>query len=352
MRIGVFSKVGSSGGSEFRCAEMCNAIIKEGHEAFFLCENNLNNKIRAYCNPSVIIYEDVLGDTGKNLSRLYEMDTILVVNSDSQTFSVDDYWEGRTDKHKYYVDLTKIKQFSILYNYVIGPATKLTTIRSKCQDVRIITANKMWFDDITNKAKFEYIRHYPRLHLESPINPNLIANEKTISNKIRIGRHSKAHDCKFNTEYTNLIIRINEKFQDKVTWDFLGVSSSRSNSLENIPNVTTRPEFSIEVGNYLNNIDIFVFFVDWSRDEPWSRSVAEGMMSGCPIIANNRAGNKDQIIHGNTGYLCNTINDFYKYLCILLENQELRVQMGKNSRIFSMQFTSDKIIKKFIDFIK
>jgi hypothetical protein len=352
MRIGIFSKVGSSGGSEFRCAEMCNAIIKTGHEAFFLCENNLNDKIRAYCSPNVTIYEDVLGDTGKNLPKLYEMDTILVINSDSQTFSTDDYWEGRTEKHKHHVDLTKIKQFSILYNYVIGPVTKLTTIRSKCPDVRIITANKMWFDDITNQVKFEHIRHYPRLHLESPINPNLVTDEKTTSHKIRIGRHSKAHDCKFNTEYINLIIRTNEKFKDRIAWDFLGVSPSRSNGLENIPNITIRPEFSISVGDYLRGIDIFVFFVDWSRDEPWSRSVAEGMMSGCPVIANNRAGNKDQIIHGNTGYLCNTINDFYRYLSNLIENQELMQQMGRNSRTFSMQFTSDKIIKKFLDFLK
>jgi len=351
MRIGIYSKVGSSGGSEFRCAEMCNAILNEGHESFLLCENDLNDKIRAYCNPKVTIYEDVLGKTGKNLPRLYEMDSILIINSDSQTFSRDDYWEGRTDKHNHHVDLTKIKQFTILYNYVIGPATKLTTIRAKCPDVRIITANRMWFNDITNQIKFENIRHYPRLHLESPINPNLITDKKTPSDKIRIGRHSKAHGCKFNEEYINLIIRINEKFQDKVVWDFLGVPSSRSNGLDNIPNATTRQEFSITVGEYLQNIDIFVFFVDWSRDEPWSRSIAEGIMSGCPVIANNRAGNKDQIIHGNTGYLCNTINDFFRYLCILIENHELRAQMGRNSRIFSMQFTSDKIIRKFLDFI-
>ena len=50
------------------------------------------------------------------------------------------------------------------------------------------------------------------------------------------------------------------------------------------------------VRDFLDQLDVFLFFPEWSREEPWSRVVAEAMVSGCPIIALDRGGTKDQVL--------------------------------------------------------
>jgi len=342
MKIGIFSKLGASGGSEFRAAEMANSLVRAGHETYIFCESKINEKVRATCIEKVQILEEIFTKTEK----LYEVDSILIINTDSYNFSKLEYWEGKK------VDLTKIKQLVILYNFVLDPSKHLPTINTKCSDVRIITANKHFFNEISTQSRFNEIRHYPRICLESPIDPDKVLSEKTKSDKIRIGRHSKSISYKFNKEMLLLIQKINEKYKDKVSWDFLGVDGENAKELDSIPNVIIRKEFSIPVKEYLQNIDIFLFFIDWGRIEPWSRAVAEGMVSGCPILANNKGGNKDQILHGNNGFLCNSLDEFCGYLDYLIENPDWIKKFGKNSIIYSREFTPDKILKKYLDFIK
>jgi glycosyltransferase involved in cell wall biosynthesis len=343
MKIGIFSKLGASGGSEFRAAEMANSLARADHETYIFCENKINEKIKAVCIEKVQILEEIFKN---NISLLYEMDSILVINTDSYNFSKLEYWEEKK------VDLTKIKQLVVLYNFVLDPSKHLSTIKTKCPDVRIITANKHFFNEISTQSRFNEIRHFPRIFLESPIDQNKVSSEKTKSNKIRIGRHSKSISYKFNKETHSLIQRINEKYKDQILWDFLGVDGDNAKELDEIPNIIIRKEFSVSVKEYLQNIDIFLFFIDWGRIEPWSRAVAEGMLSGCPILANNRGGNKDQILHGNNGFLCNSLDEFYGYLCYLIENPDWIKKYGKNSIIYSREFTPDKILKKYLDFIK
>lgn len=313
MRIGIFSKLGSSGGSEHRCAEMANIIVKSGHEAFILAEKGLNKHINEKLDKRVKIYTDVFGDTGINLGRLYEVDSLLVVNTDSKAFPKLDYWEGRSDHHKFTVDLTKIKQMIFLFNYGVRAAETLDGIMTKCKDVRILCGNKQYYNLLATKPDFTKIKHIPRIILDSPIDPESVTDIKSPSDKIRIGKHSKPISYKFNSDHKTLINAINMKHPD-VQWDFLGVPEERIQELSDIKNVAVRQEFSLSVKDYLQNIDIFLFFVEYKRSEPWSRAIAEAQMSGCPVIANKSGGNGEQILNGNNGYLCDNLNDFYNNL--------------------------------------
>lgn len=355
MKIGIFSKIGANGGSEHRCAEMCNSIVRHSpHEAILLCEKDLNDVIEKKLDDKVVVHKNVLKGDAKNVERLYEVDTLLVVNSDSYSFSKLDYWRGRCpEHHEIKVDLKKIKQMVFLYNFVISPASHLWTIQQEIDDVRVICANKEFFNAITDsKNKYAKIKHLPRIILDSPIDPGSITTEKTDSDRIRIGKHSKAHGYKFNEEHPELIKRINKRYGDRVAWDFLGVPSDRAEEIKGIKNVTVRREYTIPVGEYLKGIDIFLFFISWGRNEPWSRAVAEGMMAGCPVLATNKAGNKDQILHENNGYLCDSVDEFEDWISYLIENPDRIRQLGRNGHIYSMQFTSEKIIQKYLDFIQ
>ncbi|MEM7393270.1 MAG: glycosyltransferase, partial [Verrucomicrobiota bacterium] len=333
-------------------AELVNSVSRfSSHDAFLLCEKDINRKIADKIDDGVQIIKHVFKPTPKNHEILYDMDRLVVVNSDSYSFSKLDYWEGRTEHHEQFVDVSRFPQLTFLYNFVISPARNLHTISAQCPDVRMICANQKFLEEIETREKFTSIRILPRFLLESPIDPGSISHEKTPSAKIRIGRHSKSHGYKFNEETAELIERINTQYPDKVSWDFLGVPSEFVSPLARFDNVTVRREYSISVLDYLVNIDIFLFFISWGRNEPWSRAVAEGMMSGCPILATDRAGNRDQVMHGNNGFLCKSIDEFEDRLGFLIDHPDLLEKMRRNNIIYSRGFTTEVILRKFIDFV-
>ena len=190
------------------------------------------------------------------------------------------------------------------------------------------------------------------LILDSPIDPNTISTEKTNSNVIRIGRHSKPFNYKYDPQCTDLIKRINKKYADKVYWDFMGIPSQEEKNLKSEKNVTIRKEYTKDVKDYLMGIDIMLFFIKWSRSEPWARVVAEGMASGCPILATNKSGNQDQVRQGKNGFLCDSLEEFEEKLSYLIENPKKIKKMGQNSLEYAKEFTTEKVVQKYLNFIE
>jgi glycosyltransferase involved in cell wall biosynthesis len=339
------------GGSEYRCLTLSNSIAKYTcHDAYILCEDNIPKRLEDEIDKKVYLIKNVIKDKAENAKYLYDMDVVLVVNSDSYNFTKLDYWEGRTEEHKNFVDISRIKKLVFLFNFVISPSQHLPSLESKCKDIRIICTNKRFFNEFDTKDKIKVSRHYPRFILNSPIEPSTISEFKTYSNKIRIGRHSLSVEDKFNSEYSLLINTINSKYKNKIEWDFMGVPKKYAKTIENIENVKIRKEFSLSVKDYLMGIDIFLFFPAWKRTEPWARVIAEGMMSGCPIIATNKGGNIEQVISCNNGFLCDTLDDFINNLSYLIENPNEIKQMGNNSKLYAKEFCAKNIIDKFLNF--
>ena len=357
MRLGIFSKLGASGGSEHRTVEMANAIVSyTSHECWVFCERELNDYLKkTLLDERVELVENVFQPQPNPtaVELMYDMDSLLVVNTDSYSFSKLDYWEGRMDKHhNFVVDVSRFKQMVFLYNFVFKVAKNLPEIRSKCPDVRIITANQEWYDRVDSDENYAVIRDYPRMVLHSLIDPKSIDPEKTPSYAVRIGKHSKPHGYKHNPEHLALMTRVNARYGDFVAWDFMGVPSSQAAEIRDLPNVTIRDAFSMPVKDYLKGIDLFLFFIKWERFEPWSRCVAEAMMSGCPILAPNKGGNIDQVQEGDNGFLFSDLDQAEERLCTLIASRALRQQMGQRSREIAQDFTSDKIVQKYLDFIQ
>ena len=341
------------GGSELRCFEMANAISKyTDHVPVILCEKNLSKGLKEYKNKKVKIIENIFLPDPINLESLYAVDSLLIVNTDCKDFSTLDYWLGKSSRHSITADISKIPQMIFLYNFLVSPSRYLHTVAEQCNDVRIIVTNRKFFNEITKQDRYENVRCFPRMVLESPINTQEISPVKTKSDKVRIGRHSLSSESKFNKENLDLIKMVNKRYKDQVEWDFMGVPGRDKKELSRIDNVTIRKAFSITVPDYLSNIDIFLFFVSWSREEPWSRASGEAIASGCLVLTTNKGGNKDQVIHGNNGYLCEETKDFYKRIVYLMEHKEKIKEMGKNSLLYSRFFSSDYVIEKFIKFIE
>ena len=227
MKIGVFSKFAMAGGSEFRCAELASGIASlTSHDAYLISDRGLPPKIKERLHPEVNTVLNVF-NSDDSINTFYEMDKLLIINTDSKHFTTVDFWEGKSDAHNKFIDLTKIKQMVFLFNFIVSPARHLSEVNKKCNDVRILTTNTRFFNEITTKEKHEGIRHLPRCILRSPINPETLKDYKIVSDKIRIGKHSKGLGGKWNEEHKYVIEKVNEQVGEKVIWDFMGMPSDR-----------------------------------------------------------------------------------------------------------------------------
>jgi hypothetical protein len=348
-RIGIFTKMDMAGGSEFRAVEMANAISRvEGYCGVLLAEKSIPDRLRKAIEAGVEVHEGVF--TKPDVEALYSVDHLLVINTDSRDFTTAAYWDGRTGVHAYKVNLGQIRQLVFLFNFIVSPSCHLPELRELVPDIRIITANSKFFDEISEQARYEEVRHYPRLQLESPISLG-VAKPKTHAPRLRFGMHSLPNADKWNSQFPELVRAVNEKWGDQVVWDFMGMPGSLRRKITG-PNVILRPEFCVPVDEFLTGLDVFVFFVSWRREEAWARSVGEALMSGCPVITTGRGGNRNQVIHGNTGYLCKTVERFVESCGKLIETKQLLTDMRRNAASFARNFASEKVAERFLAFVQ
>lgn len=350
MKIGMFSKHHMVGGSELRLVSMANAIKDyTNHSVEVFSESTFPEKLREFLNKDINVESNFFEKD--NLEKLYSLDSLLIINTDSKDFTSYDYWKGKNIKHNKCVDLKRIKQMCFLFNFLISPSQFLFQIGKECEDVRIITTNSKFFNEVSEQDRYYLVRHFPRLKLESPIEPKTVSQTKTYSKRIRIGMHSKGLDSKWNEDWPNLIKIINKKHSFKVEWNFMGMNENIANQIKSIDNVNLYKEFQMPVKDFLENLDIFSFFPSWKREEPWARSVAEGLMSSCPVVTIDKGGNKDQIINGNNGFLCKNFDEYLNRLNYLIEYPDMIRKLGSNAYLYSNDFTSESIINKYINFI-
>ncbi len=351
MKIGIFSKCGHAGGSEFRCAELANGIVRHTeHRAFLLCEGPIHPKVLKTVDEAVSVRLNVVKIQDK-VPIFYDMDAVIVVNTDSNEFTDAEYWQGKTYRHSCVVDLSRIKKFVFLFNFIIEPAAKLPSLLRHVADVRIITANSLYFRSISEMDMFQEIRHLPRLVLASPIDPGTVTTDKTPSDRIRIGQHSLPYVHKFNGEIGTLVARINERYLDRVSWNFMGMPVHVGNLIEHHPNVVLRKAFALPVRDFLEEVDVFLFYDTWDRTEPWARSVAEALASGSPVVATAKGGNQDQVIPANNGYLCTCLEDFVRHLSVMIDRPEIVRLFGRNASLYSRFFTTEYTIRKLMEFV-
>ena len=81
--------------------------------------------------------------------------------------------------------------------------------------------------------------------------------------------------------------------------------------------------------------------------EPFGLVLPEAMSCGLPVVAFDCPyGPSDIITDGVDGFLIRhrSIEDFADKVCLLIENPELRVKMGKAGIVSSMRYDASKIM--------
>lgn len=107
--------------------------------------------------------------------------------------------------------------------------------------------------------------------------------------------------------------------------------------------------YRTDVLNLLKSSHIVAFPSYYKEGLP--KSLIEATAIGRPIITTNSVGCKDVVKDGYNGYLI-PIKDSVKLaekISILIEDKELRIKMGKNSRILAeSEFSIDNVIEKHL----
>jgi glycosyltransferase involved in cell wall biosynthesis len=350
MKIGIFSKFDMAGGSERRCAEFANGLVRFSKaETFLLCERSLPAQIANVLDERVTVVEQVFASP----KYLYDMNVIIVVNTDTEEFSQIDYWRGKSSRHNIALDLDKMKspkKMFFLYNFIVSPSRHLRQLVDHGMDVGIITTNSKFFGEITSQDRYEDVRVLPRYILESPINPDglkIRIRHSVEGAPVTFGMHSKRLGNKWNSEFDKLIGAINKRYgQDMVNFRFMGIKDDLAKKLSSIPNVKCMKEDVESVKDFLDSLDVFLFFPEWGREEPWARVIAEAMVSGLPVIALDKGGTKDQVLDHNNGFLCKKFNDYYKSMIYFMEHREMIAKMSRNSIRISKDFYTSAVIEK------
>ena len=106
-----------------------------------------------------------------------------------------------------------------------------------------------------------------------------------------------------------------------------------------------------DVESYYSQSKIFAFT---SSSEGFPNVIGEAMSAGLPVIAYDCvAGPSEMIIDDENGYLIPLFDDelFFKKLQKLMENADLRKQLGDKGKETIRRFDKELISKKFLDFI-
>ncbi|MFW9987200.1 MAG: glycosyltransferase [Candidatus Odinarchaeota archaeon] len=90
----------------------------------------------------------------------------------------------------------------------------------------------------------------------------------------------------------------------------------------------------------------------WSWIEAEGLVLIEAMAQGTPCVGANAVGISNVIKHGKTGYLANNLDEFKKRVVELLKNDDLRAEMGINSKKVAQNYKISTVAKTWIKLYK
>jgi glycosyltransferase involved in cell wall biosynthesis len=155
-----------------------------------------------------------------------------------------------------------------------------------------------------------------------------------------LSRHSRDTPEKYSQYLLQIFNRVGEYHE--VTLQMLG-------ALETIGQVGDRrvdvyAQGSLDVCSFLGKSDIWLYSHASYWRETACIAMLEAMACGLPVVVSNAGGLREYLRPGETGFVCNEMEEFVRFTRLLLSNDGLRMEMSINARQFVEQRHSLKAL--------
>jgi len=91
------------------------------------------------------------------------------------------------------------------------------------------------------------------------------------------------------------------------------------------------------------------FFVCPAHSDTFGNVVIQGLSSGIPAVVTDSMGPKEQIIHGETGFVASSDEEFARCVDTLAGDPELCRRMGRAARAEAEEHTWEKVFGRLMD---
>lgn len=168
-------------------------------------------------------------------------------------------------------------------------------------------------------------------------------NEIDYSFPLKLIRHNSQGDAKHHPD-TNKMIEEILSLDNTIQFHFMPARSDCMNH----PNVFKYPKNTPPVPEFLTKGNCFWYRLPDRYTEGGPKVIMEAMASGLPVICDNHSGPADRVT-SETGWLCNTWNDYIEAIKEILNDPSIIVKKGKEARLrahshFSKQIWIDEIL--------
>lgn len=385
MRFGAV--VGFEGGTEKVLCNMANEFVNREHNITIICCEKKQGKPFFELSDKVNLVN--LNDTGKEIKGCVwlrvKRELLKAVGKLDRTEKDKIFIESRYDndyiKNRFNKIISDIKpDIIIAYDYLSVLFLKhimknsLSTIAMIHNDVDTYfnnNASKLQLNaynmvdciQILNKHKVELVKEYC-CNAQVVYIPNAVPQIKNVRNSnnekiITVGSLTKSIKRPdiilkaFNTiknTFPNWTVEIVGGTHDLKQEEYKAELEKyiKNNNLDDMVFLSGR---TLNTTEKLLSAEIFAFP---SKSEAFGLALAEAMSSGLPAIGYKSCPSVNElIIDGYNGFLCDDgIDAFAEKMKILMQNKELRKQMGQNAKESIKQFAPEKIWNQWEDLMK
>ncbi|RAX01868.1 MULTISPECIES: glycosyltransferase family 4 protein [unclassified Photorhabdus] len=180
----------------------------------------------------------------------------------------------------------------------------------------------------------EHIGRNRRIVIKSYIDVQQFILNRQKTEGIIIGRHSTIYENKIPKNYIANLVDFNLDATFIIVGDGDPILIDKLN--EEIMICQAQNMINIWPGSRIREMlsicDIFLYLTPDDSLEGFANVISEAMVSGIPIIAEKKGGNSEQIIHGETGFLCTGYKQARDFCQLLIQDEILRMKMGENAR--------------------
>ena len=91
------------------------------------------------------------------------------------------------------------------------------------------------------------------------------------------------------------------------------------------------PTNKMSAAEFLASLDLFVYPLGHQVVESWGRSTVEAMLTGCVPLVPKGHNFENMMVHGESGFICDSFSEFRSVARELYRNRALREQIGRHA---------------------